>query len=209
MKRTVAYLLALVLILACFATATACTEWCGVLGPYFDTEIHTEEELQLEAIQRINKDGDKIIGKRAIVQHYGNLRATADKYSDSVGKANHEDEYLIVDYTFVDGKVWLKVVYGSNLAWISASLVEISGANAIDISDPYRDYYVGKICRIIVNSGRARMQPDVEAPIVEYVGFGEKYTILAIGNAPDNTLWFQIMKDGNRCWISSALASIN
>lgn len=211
MKRILTTLLALVLMLACFTTASACTEWCGVIGPFFDTEIDSEEELALEAIQRINKDGDDIIGKRAIVHHYGNLRASANKYADSVGIAAHEDEYLITDYTIVDGKVWLKVVYGSNLAWISASLVEISGGGGavIDGDDKYRDSYIGKTCRVIVNSGRARMAPDVNAPIVEYIRYNEKYTVLDVASAPDNTLWFQIRKDGNLCWTSSGNVGFN
>ena len=205
MKRILATLMALVLIMACCVTASACSEWCGILGPFFDTGTDTEEELALEAIQRINKDGNDIIGKRAVVQHYGNLRASANKYSDSVGKVSREDEYLIVDYTIVDGNAWLKVVYGSNFAWISASLVEISGGGEAVIKgdDIYRDSYVGKTCRIIVNSGRARMSPDVDSPIVEYIRYNEKYTVLNVASAPDNTLWFQIRVDGNLCWVSS------
>lgn len=211
MKRTIASLLALMLMLVCFTTASACTPWCGSNGPTFDTRIHTEEELALEAIQRINKDGDGIIGKRAIVQHYGNLRTSANKYSTSVGTVAHEDEYLIVGYDIVDGKAWLKVVYGNNIAWISASLVEISGGGeaVIDGDDKYRDSYVGKTCRVIVNSGRARMSPDVDSPIVEYIRYNEKYTVLNVASAPDNTLWFQIRVDGYLCWVSSGNVGFN
>lgn len=211
MKRIFATLLALVLMIAYLTTASACTPWCGSDGPIFDTEIHSEEELALEAIQRINKDGEKIIGKRAIVQHYGNLRASANKYSASVGTVAHEDEYLIVGYDIVDGKAWLKVVYGSNIAWISASLVEISGGGKaiIDGDNKYRDSYVGKTCRVIVNSGRARMSADVNAPIVEYIRYNEKYTVLNVASAPDNTLWFQIRVDGNLCWVSSGNVGFN
>ena len=203
MKRIFATLLALVLMIAYLTTASACTPWCGSDGPTFDTEIHSEEELALEAIQRINKDGEKIIGKHAIVQHYGTLRASANKYSASVGTVAHEDEYLIVGYDIVDGKAWLKVVYGSNIAWISASLVEISGG-----FDKPGDDQIGMRCRIIVNSGRARMRADVDSPIVEYVRYNEEYRINDVDEAPDGTTWFQITVDGNRCWVSSSLVAV-
>lgn len=203
MKRIFATLLALVLMIAYLTTASACTPWCGSDGPTFDTEIHSEEELALEAIQRINKDGEKIIGKRAIVQHYGTLRASANKYSASVGTVAHEDEYLIVGYDIVDGKAWLMVVYGSNIAWISASLVEISGG-----FDKPGDDQIGMRCRIIVNSGRARMRADVDSPIVEYVRYNEEYRINDVDEAPDGTTWFQITVDGNRCWVSSSLVAV-
>lgn len=211
MKKFLSFLLTLALLNSSFMPALACTPWCGGIGPFFDTETPSEEELELEAAQRINEDGDKIIGKRAVVHHYGDLRIEPDKYSASVGKSQQGAEYLIAGYTFVDGKVWLRVIYGNELAWISANLVEISGGGdaVIEGDDPYRDYYVGKTCRIIVNSGRARMAPDVDAPIIEYVGYNEKYTIIAVESAPDNTLWFRINKDGNLCWISSGIATIN
>lgn len=211
MKKILSFLLTLFFLLACSASALACTPWCGVIGPIFDTETPTEEELALDAVQRINEDGDKIIGKRAVAQHYGDIRTEPDEYAASVGKSQQGEEYLIVGYTFVDNAVWLRVLYGNELAWISASLAEISGGGeaVIDGDDPYRDYYVGRTCRIIVNSGRARMQPDVDAPIIEYVGYDEKYTILAVESAPDNTLWFKINKDGNMCWISSGIATTN
>ena len=57
MKRTIASLLAILLVMTC-TIASACTEWCGLEPPYFDTRTHTEEELQIEAIQRINRDGN-------------------------------------------------------------------------------------------------------------------------------------------------------
>lgn len=207
MKKLLLALLSVVLMLSCCATAVACTEYCGL--PFFNTGAPSEDELQMAAIQRINRDGDKIIGKSAVVQHYGNLRTSAYKYAESVGIAVHEDEYLILGYTFVEGKAWLQVLYGNNVAWISANLVEISGEWAVDGGTPYADAYVGRVCKITVNSGRARTQPDKASPIVEYVDYGEKYTILATASSSDNTLWFKIMKDGNMCWISSGIATIN
>ena len=209
MKRTIASLLALMLILACCVTASACTEWCGVIGPYFDTEVHSMEELQIEAAQRINQDGDTIIGKRAIVQHYGNVRVEPNQYADSYGIVNHEDEYLITGYTFVEGKVWLHVVYGNTLGWISASLVKISGTGDDTTDDPGLDRnYIGMRCRVIVNSGRARMGAGTEYPIIEYIGYNDEFRINDVGYASDGTLWFQIMKDGNRCWVSSTLVAV-
>lgn len=197
MKRTIVSLLILVLTLGCCA-ASACTEWCGMEPPYFDTRTHTEEELQIEAIQRINRDGDKIIGKRAVVQHYGNLRDSASKYANIVGQSIKDDEYLILGYTFVDGNAWLNVLFRNQPAWISASLVEISGGYPEPVC-------IGCVVKITVNSGRARMQPDKDSAIVEYVRYGEQYTILDADVAPDNTTWFKIRVDGNLCWISSGI----
>lgn len=171
----------------------------------------TQDELQAEAIQRINKDGDKIIGKQAIVQHVGNLRYEANKYADSFRTVAEEESFEILSYTFVNGNAWLKVRCGNSSAWISASLVEISGGGeaVIDGGDKYRDTYIGRTCRVIVNSGRARMSADVNAPIVEYIRYNEKYTVLNVASAPDNTLWFQIRVDGNLCWVSSGNVGFN
>ncbi len=218
MKKFSLFLLALVLILACSTSALACTPWCGLNGPYFDTATPTEEELQLDALQRIAEDGDLIIGKYAEVHHYGNIRSNPNKYASSIGKTQHEDEFVILGYKIVDGKVWLRILYGNEPnAWISADLAEISGGGiAIGGGDgdgggnhPY-DSYIGKTCRIVVNSGRARMSADRNAPIIEYVGYGDKFTVLDVAaSSPDNTLWFQIRKDGNLCWVSSGIATLN
>lgn len=197
MKRTIASLLVILLVMTC-TVASACTEWCGMEPPYFDTRTHTEEELQIEAIQRINRDGNSIIGKRAVVQHYGNLRTSASKYASVAGQSIKDDEYLILGYTFVDGNAWLNVLYRNQPAWISASLVEISGG-----TDGYA--CIGCVIKITVNSGRARMQPDVDSPIVEYVRYGQEYTVLNGAKAPDDTTWLQISKGGNLCWISSGI----
>lgn len=199
MKKLLSFLLALCLLLSCSISALACTEWCG--GPFFDTGTPTEEELALEAIQRINKDGDSIIGKRAVVQHYGNIRIEPSKYASIVGKSVQGDEYLIVGYQIVDGAAWLRVIYGDDIAWISASLVEISGGDN-------KDGRVGMRCRIIVNSGRARMSADVNSPIIEYVGYNEEFRINDVALAPDGTTWFQITKDGHLCWISSGIVAV-
>ena len=197
MKRTIASLLAILLLMTC-TLASACTEWCGLEPPYFDTRTHTEEELQIEAIQRINRDGNGIIGKYSVVQHYCNLRTSASKYASVAGQSIKDDEYLILGYTFVDGNAWLNVLYLNQPAWISASLVEISGG--------YDEHpCIGCVVEITVNSGCARMQPDRNSPIVEYVRYGQEYTVLNFAIASDNTNWFQISKGGNLCWISSGI----
>lgn len=201
MKKILLFLLTLCLLLSCSMSALACTEWCG--GPFFDTGTPTEEELALEAVQRINKDGDSIIGKRAVVQHYGNIRIEPGKYELIVGKSVQGDEYLIVGYQIVDGAAWLRVIYGDDIAWISASLVEISGGG----DKPGRDQ-IGMRCRVIVNSGRARMRADVSSPIIEYVGYNEEFRINDVALAPDGTTWFQITKDGHLCWISSGIVEV-
>lgn len=207
MKKLLSFLLALCLLLSCSISALACTEWCG--GPFFDTGTPTEEELALEAIQRINKDGDSIIGKRAVVQHYGNIRIEPSKYASILGKSVQGDEYLIVGYQIVNNAVWLHIVYGNDLAWISASLAEISGEGAGGTGYPEIDIrYIGMRCRITVNSGRARLGAGSAYPIVEYVGYNDEFAILNVDYANDGTLWFQIMKDGNRCWISSGIAKV-
>ncbi len=209
MKKFATLMLALVMLLSIGVSAQACTEWCGYIGPYFDTDIPTEDELQLEALQRINADGNKIIGKYANVVHYGNVRSEPNKYSFVVGKTHQNDEYLILDYQIVGNGAWLKVLYFNTPVWISASLAEISGKGAVDSNSPWASTYVGRTCRITVNSGRARMQADKDSPIIEYVGYNETYTILDVAGAPDSTLWFKIMKDGNLCWISSGIATTN
>lgn len=181
---------------------------CTDCGYRRDNKL-TQEELQAKAIQRINKDGNTIIGKQAIVQHVGNLRYEANKYADSYRAVAEEESFEILSYTFVNGNVWLEVRCGNSSAWISASLVEISGEGAGGTGSEEIDRtYIGMRCRITVSSGRARMGIGTDYPIVEYVGYNDEFTILDIGYANDGTLWFQIRKDGNRCWISSGIATV-
>lgn len=209
MKRFLIFLCAVVFVLSCTSAAMACTEYCGMELPAFRTGTPSEIELRDAAIQRVSRDGNKIIGKDAVVHHFGSLYSSANGYSDIVGQAYHDDEYLIIGYSFVNGTAWLNVMYGSTPAWISTRLVEITGEHAEEGNNPYADQYKGKTCIITANSARARMSADKNSPIVEYVHYGEAYVIRSTASAPDNTLWFQISVDGNLCWISSGLARTN
>lgn len=161
----------------------------------------------MEAIQLINKIGDQVIGRRAKILYAGNVRARANRNSAVIGSVYIDEEYEIINYDFgTSSSVWLQVKYRNQYGWISASLVRIPDAPG---RGPGDEWYIGRTCRITTSSGRARMAPGTSYPIVEYVGRNEEYTILDIGYAPDGTLWFQIQKDGNRCWISSGIATTN
>ncbi len=211
-------------------TCSVCDDYIGTGGDVYREEIEphsivgstcidcgfrrdnklTQEELQVKAIQRVNKDGDKIIGKKAIVQHAGHLRYSASKYAASCCQVNEKEEFEIKGYTYEDENIWLEVSCGNTSAWISASLVEISGEGDDGTGNEEIDrLYVGMRCRITVSSGRARMGIGTDYPIVEYVGYNDEFTILDVGYASDDTLWFKINKDGNMCWISSGIATIN
>lgn len=201
MKKLLSFLFAFVLALTCLTSALAC-EGCGL-----DSweEVPTYEELQLEALRRISEDPNGIAGKRAVVVHVGNIRANANKYSTIVGASCIDDEHQILSYQIVDGGVWLQIQYGLGTAWISASLVEISGA---DTAQGSNSLYIGRTCKIKVSSGKARMSPGVNAPTIDYVHRGEKYYIINCQAASDGTLWFQIRTNDATCWISSGLAEV-
>ena len=171
-------------------------------------DLPTPEALQQQALQRITEDPDGIAGKTATVIHNGNLRAKTDQNSTDLGAVVKGEEYEILSYLIVENQfVWLEVKYNIGSAWISASLVEISGKNTVD--DSYADYYIGQMCTIKVSSGRARLAPDKDAPVVGYVHYWEKYKILDCQAADDGTLWFQIKVDNQEGWISSGLADVN
>lgn len=171
------------------------------------SNLPTAEDLQREALQRIAEDPEDIINKRAIIVHSGNLRESPDKYANIIGSVYTEEEYTIVSYQITrDGTVWLEVQYGYfTTAWLSASLAEISGANT---ASGERALYINRTCQIKVSSGKARMSPGTNSPVIEYVHRGEKYTILDCQSAPDGTLWFQINVGRTKCWISSGLADV-
>lgn len=179
---------------------------CVVCG-FSRDDIPSPEELQREALQRITEKPDGIAGKTAIVIHNGNLRSAADKDANDLGAVIAGDEYEIVNYLVTDDQmVWLEIKYTTGTAWVSASLVKISGGDALD--DEFASFYVGRTCKIKVSSGRARLAPGTKNPEIAYVRYLETYTILDAKAAADDTLWFQIKVDGTECWISSGLADV-
>lgn len=178
-------------------------QWCG----HFKGDVPTYEELQAEAQKRVTEDPEGIAGKMAIVVHNGNLRAAASQDSADLGAVITDDEHEIISYHIsADNTIWLEIKYLDSTAWISASLVKISGDNTMD--DEYAAYYIKRTCKIKVSSGRARLAPGKKAPEIAYVRHGEKFTILDAQAAADGTLWFQIKVDGTECWISSGLAEV-
>jgi hypothetical protein len=44
--------------------------------------------------------------------------------------------------------------------------------------------------------------------VVEYVFCGERFTILNTDVATNGKTWYQIRKDGNLCWISSGICTV-
>ena len=186
-------------------TCTICGYRCS--GTSTANTLPTSEELQMEAIQLINQMGDQIIGRRAKILYAGNVRAYANRNSTVIGSVYIDEEYEVLSYDFgASNSVWLKIKHQNRDGWISASLVRISDAPG---RNPWDEWYIGQTCRITTSSGRARLAAGTDYPIVEYVGRNEAYTVLDIDYASDGTLWFQIMKDGNLCWISSGLATTN
>lgn len=166
----------------------------------------TTEELQAAAQKRVTEDGENIPGKTAIIIHNGNLREAASKDSADLGAVISGDEYEIVSYQIsADNTVWLEIKYLDGTAWVSASLAKISGDTALY---DYAEFYVNRTCRIKVSSGRGRIAPGTKNPIVAYVRYNEKYTILDCQPAADDTLWFKIKVDRTECWISSSLAEL-
>lgn len=178
-------------------------EWCG----HAQSDVPSYQELQAAAQKRVTDDPEGIAGKTAIVVHNGNLRAAASQDSADLGAVITDDEYQILSYQIsADNTIWLEIKHLDGTAWVSASLVKISGDNTQD--DGYAAYYVNRTCKITVSSGRARFAPGKKAPQVAYVRNGEKYKILGVQSASDGTLWFQIKVDGAECWISSGIASV-
>lgn len=164
------------------------------------------EELMKKARQRITADPAAFDGKTASVIHDGNLRAQANGQSEIAGKVLPGEEYKIATWQADEKEnIWLQIEYGAGYAWVSASLVEISGENALTWGG---EYYIDRMCGIKVSSGRARLAPGTEYPVVGYVSYGQTYKIRDCKPAADNTLWFMIRLEGKDAWISSTLADI-
>ena len=176
-------------------------------GMHHGEPLHTysEEELQAEALLL----GDEVIGAKGTVVREGNIRAEADEYSSRIGGAFLESEFIIKDY-FVNSRyrVWFKIDYMGREAWISASLVKVTVSNAISGDSAETAWFIQRQCKIITSSGRARFAPDLNAPIIAYVHYGELYRIGDCQVGTDGKLWFKILFDGDPCWISSSLAEV-
>lgn len=182
-------------------TCTKCGYSRGTGNAEQEKDIPSGNELQAQAYQM----GDKLIGAMAKCVYGGNIRQEPSEYAYRVGKIQADDTYKILDYEVTSSyptSVWLKIDYGYTYAWVSASLMQITGANG------YGGYasggMTGQIVRIHVSSGRARTNPGSNYPIIEYVGRGEEYTVLDSEYINGN-LWYKIKKDQHYCWISSGI----
>ena len=162
----------------------------------------SSSELQAQAYQM----GDKMIGATAKCVYGGNIRQEPSEYAYRVGKIQVDDTYQILDYEVTSSyptSVWLKINYGYSDAWVSASMMQITGASG---SSGNGTGMIGRVVRINVSSGRARTNPGTNYPIIEYVDEGEVYTVLDCQTASNGTIWYKIKKDENFCWISSGIA---
>ncbi len=177
-------------------------EYCG----YEKNDIPTPDELQREAFLRITSNGTSILGKTATVIHDGNVRANPGSDAEIVGSVLPDEQYLIEDYEITNGDhVWLLVQYGTGYSWVSAGLVTISGAQTVKGD---ADLYVGRSCTVKVSSGRGRLTPGTDGTVIDYVGYGDTYTIIDSEYVADGTLWLQIKTSNGACWISSGLVDI-
>lgn len=235
MKKFFAFLLALALMLTSCISAVACTEYCGTdWDSWYDWDEEddepTNDELRNAALGIINQRNGDIRGLTARVIHAGNLRQSYSGNSRKLATAYRGDEFTILGYKSTGPlSLWLQVqspIYGTG--WILASMVEIDcgiisdwytpaptggsrptptpGNQGLGGFDP--TVYINMCCEITVSSARARAGAGTNYPIVEYVGKGREFTI---GNAcygTDGKIWFQIVEDGNVCWISSGVAEV-
>lgn len=176
--------------------------FCG----YVDSGKPTPEALQRLAFQRVTSNPVDILNKTATVVHDGNVRADAGADYEAIGSVLPDETYKIKDYLVVNGDhVWLQIEYGAGDAWVSAGLVSISGGETVKGD---ADLYIGRTCKIKVSSGRARITPGTDGTVIDYVRYGETYTVLAAEYVADGTLWFQIETSDGACWISSGLVNI-
>ena len=148
---------------------------------------------------------------RDITQRNGFVLYESPIYETPTGKNSYMkvdqfEEYRIIGVNEEMGKLWLQIAENLKtdaIGWIPADIMYVEDGTII----PVDDAYIGHICRITVSSGRARIRP-AQDPVIEYVGLDEKYTILDVAEGSDGKTWFKIMVDGNECWISSGIASI-
>lgn len=69
-------------------------------------------------------------------------------------------------------------------------------------------YPIGETCCIRAESGNARCGAGTAYAIVEYVFRGERFTILDTAVAANGRTWYMIRKDGNVCWVSSGICTV-
>lgn len=176
--------------------------YCG----YTSNDLPSPSELQKQAYQRITQESTSIIGMKATVIHDGKVRKAPDANAEAVDSVLPKEQYLIADYAITDSDhVWLLLECGTQDAWISAGLVSISGAQALKDD---ADLYIGRSCTVKVSSGRGRRAPGTDSAVIDFVGYGDTFTIIGSDYAPDGTLWLQIETSNGSCWISSGLVNI-
>lgn len=72
----------------------------------------------------------------------------------------------------------------------------------------YGEYPVGNICYIAAESARVRSGAGIEHEVVGTVMQGERYEVQGILPASNGKLWYQIRKDGELCWVSSGVCTV-
>lgn len=84
-----------------------------------------------------------------------------------------------------------------------------SGATSKASGSAVQVFPVGETCCIAASSANARAGAGTQYGIVEYVFEGQRYTILDTAVASNGRTWYKIRVDGQECWISSGVATIN
>lgn len=166
----------------------------------------SQSELQTQAYLL----GDKMIGGTVTAVYGGNIRQEPNEYSNRLGKIQVDETYKIYGYqvnSYNPVSVWINISYGGRDAWVSASLVQITeNYGNGNSSGVITDDMVGCDVRIIVSSGRARINAGTEHPIIEYVHMDEIYRVLACKTASNGVPWYKIEINNTQCWISSEIA---
>lgn len=73
----------------------------------------------------------------------------------------------------------------------------------------YQPFPVGETCRIQAVSGNARSGPGQEYELVTVVYRGDYYEIYAVQMASNGRNWYKIRVNGQYCWVSSGIVTID
>ena len=155
--------------------------------------VDSESLISLPAEGEEEDDVDTLYGYTnlgiAIVDDHLNVRETADDSSKIVGKMSNDSGCEILDVTGNKAHI----VSGSVEGYVTTDYL-LTG----DLAKTYASHIVKKLATVSADGLKVRSTPDLEAPIINMVAYGEELEVVEELDG-----WVKVLFDGQEAYVNA------